>query len=257
MTDTPVRTNRWVRREPRQTSSLGDGPLLPSLEAVYLTDPELLAELLPPPLAAPPEPRVHVRITDIDLDVGGGHRYQEKVGFFAVDAIHEETLGEYPLLIPIDLEGAISISRERHGEPKKLAELELERHGDHIEGRISRQGVTFVEMIGDVSQTLPTPEPYPATQFWYKFLPAVQGEGFDGGVFLVRVDQVRSPQSVEAVAGKVVLRDLASAPVADLPVHELVSMTWTKRRSTVDPKVACEVDPQAFAPFAAARYDHW
>ena len=46
---------------------------------------------------------MHVRITDIDLTFGD-HRHKELVGYYAVDAVHDGEPGEYPLLIPIDLE---------------------------------------------------------------------------------------------------------------------------------------------------------
>ncbi len=248
--------NRWVHEGEWRPAGSERGPSLPSLEAVYLTDPALVAAVLPPPLEPAGEPRVHVRITDIDLALPGGGHYREKVGFFAVDCTYQGEPGEYPLLIPIDLESAVAISRERFGEPKKLADLELARTGDHVEGRMSRDGVTFVEVVGDVAEALPTPDAYPARQFWFKFLPAVDGRGFDAGPLLVQVDQVRTPESVERVEGKLVLRDLGTAPVADLPVEELLSLVWTVRHSSHQPHVVAEVDPEAFAPFAAARYDH-
>jgi acetoacetate decarboxylase len=249
--------NRWVSNATWRPAATLEGPVLPSLEAVYLTDPAVLAAVLPPPLEAPPEARVHVRVTTIDLPLPNGHRHQEKVGFFAVDAVYEGTLGEYPLLIPIDLESAVSISRERFGEPKKLAEIEMERDGDHVTASISRHGVAFIELAGDVTGELPVPEPYPATQFWFKYLPAIEGPGFDAGPLMVRVDQVRTPVTMERIEGKLVLRDVATAPVADLPVEEMVSLVWTTRRSSVIPSVACAVDPEAFAPFALSRYDHY
>jgi acetoacetate decarboxylase len=248
--------NRWVHEGAWRPAEIPEGPVLPSLELVYRSDPAVVAAVIPPPLSAPDEPRVHVRITEIDLPLPGGGRHREMVGFIAVDAVHEGRKGEYPLMIPIDLEGAVAISRERFGEPKKLAQLELVRSGDRVEGRMTRDGVTFVEMVGDVTGALPVPEPYEATQFWFKFLPAVSGVGFDAGPLLVRVDQVRTPVTLEAVDGKVELRDLATVPVADLPVEEVVSFTYTTRRSSVRPAVVAEVDPVAFAPFAAARYDH-
>jgi acetoacetate decarboxylase len=249
-------TNRWVHSGPWRPAGAAQGPLLPSLEAVYLSRPDVVAAVLPPPLSVPPEPRVHVRITEIDLELPGGGRHHEMVGYIAIDARYGDTVGEYPLLIPIDLESAVSISRERFGEPKKLAELRLRRDQGHVEGSITRHGVTFVEMVGDVVGDLPVPEPYPATQFWFKFLPAVDGHGFDAGPFLVRVDQVRSPKTLERVEGKLALADLASAPVADLPIEELVSMTWTLRSSSHQPTLVGPVDAEAFAPFAAARYEH-
>jgi hypothetical protein len=44
--------------------------------------------------------------------------------------------------------------------------------------------------------------------------------------------------------------------VADLPVEEFVSLTWTTRKSSVSPKVVGPVDAEKFAPFAFARYDN-
>ena len=252
--------NRWVQpvQAPAEKSGTerahGALPAFPSLEVVYLTDPDALAAVLPPPLSAPPEPRVHVRITAIDLTFGE-HRHQEMVGFFAVDALHDGLAGEYPLVIPIDLERAVSISRERFGEPKKLAEIELIRDGDHVEGRITRSGVTFIEIIGDVAEELPTPPPYEAHQFWFKFLPNFDGTGFHAPPQLVRVDQVRTPESLERVEGKLVLRELPSVPVVDLPVLETVSVTWTRRRATHQPVLVGPVDEQGWLPFIANRYE--
>jgi acetoacetate decarboxylase len=246
--------NRWVK-ELSQSGGRGDfKPILPSLEVVYRTDPDALAAILPPPLSAPPSPRVHVRCTDIHLEFGE-HVHNEKVGYFAVDAEYNGELGEYPLLIPIDLESAVSISRERFGEPKKLADIEMGRDGDHVYASITRSDVTFIEIVGDVAEELPVPEPYPARQWWFKFMPSVTGSGFDGDPLLVRVDQVRSPQSMERVEGKLELRDLATDPVVDLPILETESIVWTVRTATTDPKIVGPVDAAAFEPFAYSRYD--
>jgi acetoacetate decarboxylase len=245
---------RWAQ-EPAGESPLANGmPSLPNLEVVYLTDADALAEVLPPPLSAPPEPRVHVRITDIDLRFGE-HRHKELVAFFAVDAVLDGEPGEYPLLIPIDLEPAVSVSRERFGEPKKLADITLTRDADgRVHGSVTRQGVTFIEINGRVTGDLPVPEPYPARQFWYKFMPAVEGIGFDGDPLLVRMEQVRKPEQVENVDGELILRDLAGCPVVDLPIRRTVSIQWVRRSSENRPKVVGPVDPAAFAKHVAIRY---
>ncbi len=245
---------RWVSEPADESSSVNTFPSLPSVEVVYLTDPGLVAEVLPPPLTAPPEPRVHVRITDIDLRFGE-HRHKEMVGFFAVDALLDGEPGEYPLLIPIDLESALAISRERFGEPKKLADITLSRTPEGaVEGRITRNGVAFIEVSGQVTGELPVPDPYPATQFWIKFQPAVSGVGFDGDPLLVRLDQIRKPERIERIDGELILRDLPDCPVADLPVRELVSMQWVLRTSENNPKLVGPIDAAAFAPYAPIRY---
>jgi acetoacetate decarboxylase len=245
---------RWVQ-EPAGPSPLAAGvPSLPNLEVVYLTDPDALAEVLPPPLSAPPQPRVHVRITDIDLKFGD-HRHKELVGYFAVDALLDGEPGEYPLLIPIDLEPAVAISRERFGEPKKLADITLTRDDSGlVHGSVARHGVTFIEINGRVTGELLVPDPYPARQFWFKFMPAVDGIGFDGDPLLVRMEQVRKPERVENIEGELILRDLASCPVIDLPVLRTVSIQWVRRSSDNKPKVVGPVDPSAFARHVPIRY---
>ena len=57
--------NRWVQ-EPRQGhgSTVVQYPPNLRLEVTYLTDPEIHAAVLPPPLTAPPEPRVRVHVVE-------------------------------------------------------------------------------------------------------------------------------------------------------------------------------------------------
>jgi acetoacetate decarboxylase len=249
-----VSLTRWVQTPEPPSGLTSSVPPLPSLEAAYLTDPDALAEVLPPPLTAPDEPRVHVRITDIDLTFGE-HRHKELVAYFAVDAKLDGEPGEYPLLIPIDLEPAVAISRERYGEPKKLADIVLTRGDDgSVRGTVTRQGVTFIEMTGTVTEALPVPAPYSARQFWFKFSPAVDGAGFDGGPLLIRFEQVRRASSVERVEGDLILRDLPGCPVVDLPVRGVPVMTWVRRSSENTPKIVGPVDAAAFAPFVPVRY---
>jgi acetoacetate decarboxylase len=250
-----VPQTRWVQ-EPVDAAGGGghDLPPITSLEVSYRTSPGLIGSVVPPPLVAADDALVHLRFTDIDLDFGS-FRWQEHVGWFGVDVTYGGLRGEYPLLIPIDVEKAVAISRERHGEPKKLADITIERDGDDVRASMTRQGVTFAEVVGTVTGALDVPPAYETRQFWFKFMPAVSGRGFDGDVLLVQVDQTRTPVSVESVDAKVVLRDLPSAPLADLPVVEVVSCLWTTRRATTAPRVVGPVDPVAFEPFAAARYD--
>jgi acetoacetate decarboxylase len=248
-----VSLTRWVQTPEQPHSLTSSVPPLPSLEATYLTDPGALAEVLPPPLTAPDEPRVHARITDIDLTFGE-HRHKELVAYFAVDAKLDGEPGEYPLVIPIDLEQAVAISRERYGEPKKLADIVLTRNDDDVRGTVTRQGVTFIEMTGRVTGALPVPAPYSARQFWFKFQPAVEGTGFDGDPLLVRFEQVRRAESLERVDGDLILRDLPGCPVVDLPVRGGLTMTWVRRSSENTPKIVGPVDATAFARYAPIRY---
>ena len=209
--------NRWIQ-EPRRGEGATVVEYPPNLrfEMTYLTDPEIHAAVLPPPLTAPPEPRVRVHFTRIEVN----GKLHEIVNSFILDAMYGDTLGQFCAVMPIDLETAVTPSRETYGEPKKLARMECERQGDHVRASITRQGVTIIEIVGDVTEKLAIPEPYEVVQFWYKFLPAVSGEGFDAGPFLITLHQTVKPRSCEKVDGKLVLRDLPGTPVADLPIVE-------------------------------------
>jgi acetoacetate decarboxylase len=224
---------------------------MPRFEATYLTDPDVLAAVLPPPLEPSSEPRVHVRFSRIDFN---GITY-ERVGSFLVDALYNGNLGQYTLVMPIDLETAVAPSRERFGEPKKLAQLDVARDGEHVHASITRQGVTFIELEGDCVEALPLPAPYPLTQFWFKFLPAVSGKGFDAGPFLVTMNQIVTPTSCERVDGKLELRDLPGTPVVDLPVLEMESMRWMTIESTHSYTLEdVDIDPVAFERHIAIQY---
>ena len=74
-----------------------------SLAATFLTDPEAVASVLPPPLSPPDEPIVKVGISRVDL---GGRMPPFGAGTFAVAARHGDLAGFYPLLISLALGAA-------------------------------------------------------------------------------------------------------------------------------------------------------
>jgi acetoacetate decarboxylase len=244
--------NRWVQ-EPRhgEGATVVEYPPNLRLELTYLTDPEVHAAVLPPPLTAPPEARVRVHFTRIEFN---GHLH-EIVGSVNLDAMYGDQLGQFCAVMPIDLETAVTPSRETYGEPKKLAKMECEREGDHIRASITRQGVTIIEIVGDVTEKLAIPEPYEVVQFWYKFLPAVSGEGFDAGPFLITLHQTVKPRSCEKVDGKLVLRDLPGTPVADLPVLQQESarlmMIQTDYYHVLED---VEIDAKEYAKHVSVQY---
>jgi acetoacetate decarboxylase len=126
-------------------------PPTPQLEVRYLTDPDVYRAVLPPPLEPAAEPRVHLRVTDIDLQFGD-FKHAEKILYFAVEALLDGAPVHYPLTYLLNLESAVSPSRERFGEPKKLAGVEIDREGSHVRASVTRSGITLVEIQGDVTE---------------------------------------------------------------------------------------------------------
>ena len=251
--------NRWVRQVTPETGPQDRTdqlvlPIVKQLEVVYRTDPEVYAAVVPAPLVAGSDPLVHARVSDLEI-TAGEIVHKEKIGYFAVEASYRGEMGDYPLIMPLDLEAAVNPSRERFGEPKKLAQVEIGREGDHVEARVTRNGVTLIEIVGDVTDPVEVPPPTQHSEWWIKFSPSVRGEGFDAGPWLVKAHGNQRTHSLENIDGKIVLGDSASDPVADLPVRELVSIQWRVYDGDHTVELASEIDAEGIKPFMHGRYD--
>jgi acetoacetate decarboxylase len=254
---TATTTVRYAARTPeqlrnREVQATSVGAWATSLTALYETDPEVIAAVLPPPLEPSDEPLVRVTVARVDL---GRDLPPFGAGTFAVQARHGDVVGNYPLVMPMTTEQSVIGGRETFGEPKKLAQVSLDRDGDQVRGEISRLGVTFVELAGTVGEPLPVPADRERVDFYFKFLPAPDGQGFDADPSLVYCHRTESFRSLARVEGKVVLRESRFDPVADLPVHRLVDVTLSERRSVQRGEIVRQVPGDWLAPYVHQRYD--
>jgi acetoacetate decarboxylase len=238
-----------VNREVKATSV---GAWSTSLTAVYETDPDVVAAVLPPPLEPTGDPLVRVSVARVDLGEG---RPPFGAGTFAVQAGHEGQVGNYPLVMPMTTEQSVVGGRETFGEPKKLAQVSLDRDGDRVVGRVTRLGTTFIEVGGTIVEDLPVPDDLQRVDFYFKFLPAPDGRGFDGDPALVYCHRTESARTLARVEGSVTLRESRFDPVADLPVRRLVSLTLSERRSVQTGEIVTRVPGEWIAPYAHQRYD--
>jgi acetoacetate decarboxylase len=218
--------------------------------AVWESDPDAVAQVLPAPLKPGERPLVRVNISQVDIFgslLGAGS--------FAVAAQHGPQGGWYPLVMPMTTERALIGGREVFGEPKKLGEVSVARDGDGVVARLGRHGIDFVEVRGRVSGPLPVPEPAEKVDFYFKFLPAVDGEGFDLDPVLLHCTRVERVRRLEAVTGEVILRESALDPVADLPVRRLLEITVGEKTSDQRGRVVERVSAEALLPYVHQRYD--
>ncbi|HLH29256.1 MAG TPA: acetoacetate decarboxylase family protein, partial [Acidimicrobiales bacterium] len=199
-----------------------------TLVATYETDPEAVAAVLPPPLQPPAEPLVRVTVATVDVGRGYG---VFGAGTFAVHCRHEGTDGDYALVMPMTTEQAVIGGRETFGEPKKLAEMVLDRDEHGVRGAVTRMGVTFLEVEGEIGAEVdPAPERV-RSSFYLKFLPSPTGKGFDGDPLLVHVRRRERTRRQWRVNGQVTLRESRFDPVADLPVRRLRDIELAERAS--------------------------
>jgi acetoacetate decarboxylase len=226
------------------------------LTAVYETDPEVVAAVLPPPLVPADEPLVRVTMATVDLGPGVP---TFGAGTFAVLARHGATVGSYPLVMPMTSEQAVIGGREIYGEPKKLADVGLERRGDRVRGWFTRMGTTFVTVEGTVTGEValvdpPRREPE-RVDFYFKFLPAPDGKGFDDEPALVHCTRHEATRALHTVDGTVTLAESRFDPVADLPVRRVRSIELAERSSTQRGEIVERVPGEWLAHFAHQRYD--
>lgn len=235
----------------REVQATSVGAWATSLVAIYETDPEVIAAVLPPPLEPSDEPLVRVTVASVDLGRG---LPPFGAGTFAVQARHEGTVGNYPLVMPMTTEQSVVGGRETFGEPKKLAEVTLTRDGDNVKGLVTRLGTTIIEIIGRVTGPL-DPIEGSRTDFYFKFLPAPDGKGFDSEPSLIYCHREEASRSVEAVDGEVILRESRFDPVVDIPVRRLIGISLSERRSIQRGEIVSRVPAEWLLPYVHQRYD--
>ncbi len=222
-----------------------------NLVAFYETDPEIIAAVLPKPLE-PTEPHVRINLAQVDMPTG-----PLGAGTFSVKCRHGDVHGCYDLLMIMTTEGAVVGGRETFGEPKKIGDASL-RHDDsgEVVGVMSRKGVDIVEVRGRVAEPL---EPEPLDErfaFYYKFLLDPEGGRFDADPALVHVRRTQEDRLRERIEGDIVLRESPFDPVADLPMHRIVSITYTESHQTQTGRIVQSVPAEWVWPFRHQRYDN-
>lgn len=240
------------------TSNPGEGPRIrpaeisswPLLKIVYRTDPERVADLLPPGITPGRNPHVHVNIYNVPVNGEPEYGVSTKV-----EADYQGMEGYYSLGLGIDQEAAIFISREVNGQPKFPCSIRYFRLGDAVEARCTHQGYTFLEFHGEVTGAVDDPSgEYSENEWWIKVSRAVGGaeKSYDFPPHVVRVASVNDTAHAERVDGTLVLRDSPWDPYTELlPMREqlsatLVTPTHKSRAITLEGPL----DPIAFWPHA-------
>lgn len=252
--ETPSRQNRWVvtreqfdAAEERYVNPSDSGLLSNSAQVFYRSDPDTLAELLPPPLT-PREPIVWASFGDIP-QIGLG------VAQVAVACRYGDEDGWYCLHLPMTTETAVVGGRERYGENKKIAEIPFDRDGDTIRTSVTRMGVTYLELHATVTGEREVPDVEIVPHYYFKYSLSANGGGFDHDPVMVRSVHTRTAKKVESIDATLTLRDSKFDPLADLPVLEIVDAFVVQRTNFIKAEVVEHVDPESFIPYVYQRYD--
>ena len=227
----------------------GDIAGWPILKIDYPTDATKLAALLPPGLAAPPAPLVHLSIYCVPVPD------EPEFGvLMTVDAKYKGVLGCYALGYGIDQESAVFISRDMNGQPKFPCAVSYYRMGDAVRARCTHQGYTFIEFSGRTAGAEPGPPQFDEHEWWVKVSRAVGGaeKAYDFPPHIVRAKTTYGTAHQERVTGELKLRESPWDPIATLlPVAgEVSARLWTPTFLAREITLEGALDPEAFWPHA-------
>ena len=222
----------------------------PKLQVVYRTDPDRIADLLPPGITPGKNPYVSINIYCVPILGEPEYGISTKV-----EADYDGMSGYYSLGLGIDQEAAIFISRELNGQPKFPCSIRFFRLGDRIEASASHQGYTFFEFRGDsTGAVMPPAEDWDENEWWIKVSRAVGGaeKAYDFPPHVVRVTSTNRYTHIENLDGAMSLRESPWDPYTELlPMREQISAQLVHLHQPArEITLAGPLDPIGFWPHA-------
>ncbi len=245
--------------DPHDLHGLHDSrEVIRTIRIVYETDAEVAQAVVPRPLEASVGSEVCVSFTsmtrpatpttpDITIEV--------RSASFGVRVDYDEKPGSYLLAVPMTSEGAVLLSRERFGQPAKLADVRLDGAGDVVNASAIRKGVCFLSAEAHRAEALP---PRRSVDYGYSFKAypgSTPGKPFDQDPQLVRLEWRYDFSRVWRLDGELILADSSFDPVADLPVRRIIEFEYAEGTLERSGRVLRPVPGDWLLPFIHQRYD--
>ena len=255
---------RYVQDSPGGSSGAHSSKVhhqVQSIRALYETEPEIARALLPRPLKPAESPEIFVQFANVAMHFSKDRIVEIGAATVGVACSHEGREGYYVLAMPMEGEFVVIGGRERYGEPKKIAKTEFSLEGDRVNVKVTRHGVTFLELDGKVGEPSDSPKQFTEYFYCYKALPAAVPEdndngGFDGEVLLTLLTWERDYSSVKHIEdARIILRESSHDPLIDVPVKRLLRMELAEGASRTSGKVLRSVPGEWLRPFLVQRYD--
>jgi acetoacetate decarboxylase len=222
------------------------------LAVQFLTDPDTLERLLPPPLRPGPEPLATVTVGRWQSNFLGDFCG----GVVSLTARHDGVDGGYVLAIYMDCEPPIAFGRDVFGEPKKRATSGLFRDGDQVHAWIERHGCRLVELRARLGDEL-GPSRGERFTFNFKARTAAGGRGLEEDAILTRTRFAVQTRSQRAGSGTVELVSSVHDPLAEVTIVEVRRATYGEDTSSPTSAAVARVPGAEFMPYHYGRQDDW
>jgi len=233
----------------------------------WLTKPEIVERLVPPPLKPTGNPMVSAFIASYPR-TSFGPPYNEAALFLFVQ--YQEVLGPYCLAMPVTNDMAMAGGREIFGFPKKIAQqIQLSQAGSKTLGFVERNGMRFFELeftpneqaVDEnfktlIKQSFAFHQETGAGTYLFKCFTAPDNQLFDYPPRLIRQYTVFRPKTIEWGAAQVKLTHSDCDPWDDIEVvNPLGAMRIVGDNTMLSGQVLAEADPMEFIPYAFNKWD--
>ncbi|MFX0099586.1 MAG: acetoacetate decarboxylase family protein [Candidatus Hodarchaeota archaeon] len=257
-------------------SGTADFPGAEMVEVIWLTKPEIIKRILPPPLKPAKLPLAHAFVSNYP-ETNFGLPYLESALFVRCE--HDGIEGNYCLAMHLDGPGkdlAMAGGRENFGFPKKLANISFNLEKRNFKGTSERHGVVNIDiatklngrmndrrtpelLLGtDFISTGQTEEKGVTVNYNIKHYPAVNGTGFEYKPILTKQETVFKPERMRFGIAELTLGSSPHDPWAEVEVDTLLTAIYIKGYNTMlRGSVVAELDPIEFAPYSYLKWDWW
>jgi len=252
-------TNSWVKSS-EQIKQIEDVLAKPAflegrtITVTYLTRPEIIREVLPPPLEPAGEPLVSVGV--------GTFGSSNCVGAFAggwvdVRAKYNGIEASYCLAMPMSTDVAIIFGRELFGEPKKQGRVQLESDGDVVRGSVERHGIPYLSVEARLTEDVPISGPALSDRFHFKFMHSADGRGLEFDPVIVHAHFESKLRALKRGEGKVIFKASHHDPLTELEILEFRGAVYMEGDIYANAKRIGTVDAKRFLPYAFQNIDDY
>jgi acetoacetate decarboxylase len=222
------------------------------LSVDFLSEPEFVAAVLPPPLEPADSPAITAMVGRWQSNcVGDFHG-----GAIYVSARHDGVDGAYVLAMYMDGDMPTIYGRDLFGEPKKLAESQVHRHGSEFSGWVDRGGVRLIELRASLPDEI-GPSEGEGTNFNFKARPAANGVGLEEDAILTRATFQSIVAGGRQGTGTVTLRGNVHDPLNEIPIVSVLGAGFVECDLIAHCEAVATVPADQFLPFHYGRHDDW
>lgn len=217
-----------------------------SVKIRHEVDSGFVEHILPPGLEPTGDSDIEIGFVDVRQSVCGAYTGSN----IYVGAEREGVSGKYPVALYMSTDASIAFGRELFGEPKKQGVISVDRRDQRIEASVRRYGETIIDAVVNLTTEGQAAEES-KTIFTYKYLPAIDGNGFHAGPSLAAIDVDTSIWRPESGTGSVAFGGGSDDGLNEIPVGGPIDAEFANfELTTSNHRILTEVDPDEFLPYA-------